>query len=788
MATRQRSKERLEQDKSAVRTRQKKILRDIRREKEDKVAINQLQQAYLEMLKEELRIEKQLAILAGDTGKLAALEAEIQMHDKRVDSLDKELGIIKSQNETRETSNQLIDGMASKLGIAASTSRTLFKDLSKNFLSLKASAEEADKLFPALSAAKMMAGQFGRSLLDAFHPLNVIESTMSAIWTASVEFYYRSSKALASFAAAAGDLGTASKDVGRAMNLSLGVNIEHAAAAAAGLASSFTEFTSVSGPIRSNLITTAAALERMGISAQESGAQMTYFVQAAGMSIPQAEKQMQQLSVAAAEFGKTPAQFASEFASASKSLAAHGPKMLEVFLDLESVAKASGIAMDTLLGIADKFDTFDTAASSVGNLNALMGGDYLNTLEMMNMTEKERISALKEALFLQGRSFDQMERFERKAIAESIGTDEQTLAQMMGYSTRESRKARREADEKMRQDKAYQKMLSKTIDIAEALSFFFQGLFAQTGLMEAFSVGFNALFKSLAPGTGLGDTVRKITGALGDFMGTVIVKGVGFLEKFLGTGETVMTQFDKWLTDIEGWFDEIINSDIDAGQMLDNWVKGISGGLPGLANFFSSDAVSGVSDAVMGMITKPLLGVMRTFQTNFEKDKGWNDVGSDAISNVLNSSIAALEANQGPLQEGMGEAGAKAGDATVRNLGDALGIPEGGTESTKVKAMGAVVRDSFKAGLDPEGMNEVTKKLVESTNEWATALDEVARAAKRVGENMGGTGEGESDMSMAPTAFGGFGQGQEIQLVLDDGEEFRAYLSRNFQREAGTHR
>ena len=277
-------------------------------------------------------------------------------------------------------------------------------------------------------------------------------------------------------------------------------------------------------------------------------------------------------------------------------------------------------------------------------------------------------------------------------------------------------------------------------------------------------------------------------------MGKVIVEGVGFLEKFLGTGETVVVKFDEWLGEISDWFDTKLATIGDPGQILDSWLATISGAIPGLANFFSSDAVSGVSDAITGMVTKPLLGIMKKFQAEFDKEDGfggqhgWFNIGSDTISNTLTAGIAALESSESPLQKGMREAGAKAGDATVRNLGDALGIPEGGTESTKVKAMGAVVRDSFKAGLDPEGMNEVTKKLVESTNEWATALDEVARAAKRVGENMGGTGEGESDMSMAPTAFGGFGQGQEIQLVLDDGEEFRAYLSRNFQREAGTHR
>jgi len=752
---------------------QQQILRDIKREKDDRLKINQLQQAYLQMKLKELQAEKEIAILRGNTTELAALEKEVKWREKKIVQLDQEKGILISQNEMRETSNQLIDGMASRLGIASSATRHLFKDLNKNFQSLKASAEAAGEVTPAINAAGRMVEQFGKSLWDAYHPMNLIESAFDAIWTASGEFFFRSSRAIAQFNAAAGDLGTASRDVGRAINLSLGVNIEEAASAAAGLAGSFTEFTSISGRTRSDLITTTAALERMGIGAQESGAQMTYFVQAAGMSIPQAEKQMKQLSVAAAEFGKTPAQFASEFASASASLASHGPKMLEVFLDLESVAKASGIAMDKLLGIAEKFDTFDAAASSVGNLNALMGGDYLNTLEMMNMTEKERISALKEALFLQGRSFDQMERFERKAIAESIGTDEQTLAQMMGYSTRESRKARREADAKMKQEKAYQKMLGQTIDVAKAIEYLLQGLFAQTGLMDAFSLAFGKLFELLGEGTPLGDSVRRITGALGLFMGKVIKEGVGFLEKFLGTGQTVVVKFDEWLGEISDWFDTKLATIGDPAEILDSWLATISGAIPGLANFFSSDAVSGVSDAVTGMITKPLLGIMKTFQASFEEDKGFFDIGSDTISNTLSAGIKALESAESPFQKGAREAGAKAGEGTMNTMGDALGIAPGGGESKKAKAMGKVVSDSYQAGMDAEGLNKVTRRLIDSTNDWATALNEVAEAAKRVGENMGAEGAGPVEN---PTALGGFGQGQEIQLVLEDGYEFRAYL------------
>ena len=749
---------------------QQQILRDIKREKDDRLKINQLQQAYLQMKLKELQAEKEIAILRGNTTELAALEKEVKWREKKIVQLDQEKGILISQNEMRETSNQLIDGMASRLGIASSATRHLFKDLNKNFQSLKASAEAAGEVTPAINAAGRMVEQFGKSLWDAYHPMNLIESAFDAIWTASGEFFFRSSRAIAQFNAAAGDLGTASRDVGRAINLSLGVNIEEAASAAAGLAGSFTEFTSISGRTRSDLITTTAALERMGIGAQESGAQMTYFVQAAGMSIPQAEKQMKQLSVAAAEFGKTPAQFASEFASASASLASHGPKMLEVFLDLESVAKASGIAMDKLLGIAEKFDTFDAAASSVGNLNALMGGDYLNTLEMMNMTEKERISALKEALFLQGRSFDQMERFERKAIAESIGTDEQTLAQMMGYSTRESRKARREADAKMRQDKRMNKMAAQTVDIMEALQFMFQGLFAQTGLMDAFGDAFGKLFKMLGPDSPVGDSIREITGLFGNLMGDVLTMGVNTIIEVIGTGEEMKETFKGWTKSIKAWF--TTTKDQDGGSsIIKTWKKKLTAGLAELTGFFGGETFAPVRVAIAKLITDPMSNAFESFKHKMRTKGTGSEIidflgGQDAMIGIIDNAQEAMGEYSGVMQADLVEPTKKA----VSDVETILGST-GGSESDKFRVIGKSINSGYHSGMDPKAMNKVTKQLVDSTNQWAEALKKVADAAKEVGENMG-SAEGTVGAGGA-TALGG--RDQRVVLVVDD-EEFSAYI------------
>ena len=107
----------------------------------------------------------------------------------------------------------------------------------------------------------------------------------------------------------------------------------------------------------------------MGVSASVTGGALNTMTKAMGMTAGDAEKQWKDMAVMASSFGKTPGQFAADFTAASKVLMAQGPKMMDVFKDLEATAMASGLAMDKLLSVAGQFDTFDTAAQKVGNLN-----------------------------------------------------------------------------------------------------------------------------------------------------------------------------------------------------------------------------------------------------------------------------------------------------------------------------------------------------------------------------------------------------------------------------------
>ena len=126
-----------------------------------------------------------------------------------------------------------------------------------------------------------------------------------------------------------------------------------------------------------------------------------------------------------------------DFGPAMASLAAFTKeRAIKIFKELAAQAKATGMEITELTNLAEKFDTYDSAAESVGRLNSILGGDYLNSIQMLNATESERISMLQNSLRLSGRQFTDLSRFEKKALAATVGIKDMTKAmQLFGTSS-----------------------------------------------------------------------------------------------------------------------------------------------------------------------------------------------------------------------------------------------------------------------------------------------------------------------------------------------------------------
>ena len=224
-------------------------------------------------------------------------------------------------------------------------------------------------------------------------------------------------------------------------NLAMGVSMEEAFAAAGELSSQMASFNHMSDQSREKLLRVTTLMGEFGVSAGTTASIMNKLDKGLGMNAQQLERTSRQLMGLSKALKIPPKIIMEDFNQASSELMKYGNDMVEVFEGLEEQSKQTGLGMQELLGIAKQFDTFEDAGNAVGRLNAVLGGPYLNAIEMVYATEEERVKLLRESIKMGGTQFKNMERFEKQALMSAAGiTDMSVAMQLFGGTDEEYRR------------------------------------------------------------------------------------------------------------------------------------------------------------------------------------------------------------------------------------------------------------------------------------------------------------------------------------------------------------
>ena len=131
--------------------------------------------------------------------------------------------------------------------------------------------------------------------------------------------------------------------------------------------------------------------------------------------------------------GVAPQQLAADFAGAGDMLAKMGQDGTKAFKDLAIVAKTTGMQMESILAITNKFDTFEGAAAQAGKLNAALGGNFVNAMDLMMATDPaERFGMIRDSILDAGLSFGEMSYYQKNFYKDSLGlSDVGELAALM---------------------------------------------------------------------------------------------------------------------------------------------------------------------------------------------------------------------------------------------------------------------------------------------------------------------------------------------------------------------
>jgi len=384
---------------------------------EQELLASRKQQAIL--LRELTKLEKELA-----QNEALSVDQKAELSG-RVDDLTDRYELLKAAADKMNESLKLSQEQGKNTAQALGGLVGMTKDYETSMLgSIEATLTNAD-------AQK----KFGEQMKKTFSIQNMSLNILNKITQATTKLLFEQDKALVAFNLQTGAARLYGSEIVALEErmYSHGVTMDDASESWGALTKNVYALKQTSGATRKDLSDTTAILNELGVSADVTADNVQFMTRSLGMSVEESTKFQREMFVLAQDIGMPPAQMAEDFKSAAPKLAAFGKEAGRMFTKLATNARAAGMEVEQLLGIVEQFDTFEGAAQSVGKLNALLGGPFLNSMEMVMATDPtERMRLLSGALNDAGKSFDQMSYYERKAIASAAGfKDVDELAKVM---------------------------------------------------------------------------------------------------------------------------------------------------------------------------------------------------------------------------------------------------------------------------------------------------------------------------------------------------------------------
>jgi len=216
-----------------------------------------------------------------------------------------------------------------------------------------------------------------------------------------------------------------------------GVSMEEASASAQALFTTFTDFTFMSAEQQQVLQQNTAVLANYGVAVDDLAAGIQIQSKMFGMSGQALNNANNEIFRYAQQIGRAPAELQAEFAAAGASLAKFGTDGMNTFKDLSRVAKVTGMQLEKVLDMTNVADTFEGAATAAAKLNAAVGSNMVNAMDLMMATDPvERFEMMKGALTDAGLAFNDMSYYQKIFYADALGlNDVSELALVMSGRT-----------------------------------------------------------------------------------------------------------------------------------------------------------------------------------------------------------------------------------------------------------------------------------------------------------------------------------------------------------------
>ena len=343
---------------------------------------------------------------------------------------------------------------------------------------------------------------FGLELKTTYSLTNVLASGLQRVYQSTLALAAAQDSAIAAFNKTTSSMGEYNKQIIsiERSNEGLGISTQDSAKSFGSLLVGVTDFVRASPAVQTEMANTAAQMEKLGVSTDLTARTWEYATRVMGLSATEAQELSSGLAAMADQMGLPIEQVTENFNAAGPALAKFGTDAEDIFKKVQVASKSLGVSVGDLLSVMGQFDTFQGAATAAGSLNAILGGDLLNSAELLLATEDQRLRMVRESLAMSGKNFATMGRFEKQAVATALGVSDVATATKMltgdmdafGNAMDANPLTKEETEERIRKTQAITDKLAQTFrlfaismrPLVEMLHGFMDGIFELNRMLE----------------------------------------------------------------------------------------------------------------------------------------------------------------------------------------------------------------------------------------------------------------------------------------------------------------
>jgi len=354
------------------------------------------------------------------------LEKTVKILKKQEDKYDSLISKRNELNESISRSGKAGEEFARFLGLGATYQETMIGKFHKFSKDLSKGGKQAEKFVKNFKEANvvgaLLAGTFSK-IVEASTAEAILMDQVAASFMAATQ--------------ASQEFNQAMLDAGRGAT-ALGVGTEEAGRAGSALYNGFNSFTNLSKESASEFTRTVASMEQLGISGEDAAANMNLFNKSLGLGTAASMDLQVHLVEAGTAIGFSMAKTSQQVKEAETVFIQFGHAVgTKVFQELQKQAKKTGLEISDLISITEEFRTFEGAATAAGRLNAMLGGNLFNSVEMMTMSHDEMIESIRNGIVATMGSFDAMGMMEQRMVANVIaGGDLVKASKLLTQQTR----------------------------------------------------------------------------------------------------------------------------------------------------------------------------------------------------------------------------------------------------------------------------------------------------------------------------------------------------------------